>query len=180
MLDPSWKAKVHNTQLILSEKETILAHGIPKARRTELHGAFNLVLKARIVFQSCRPRYPKGHFHYVVVSLSKLVETLRTEFARQQLKLTEREMVFLIAQLDSHSLPPLQSIRRMTVLPAAKSFDEHFSQKHIDSDENLVFEQKSPPEPSDLSESVQGSKRPTEVKDMSTLSLLEAVSHKNH
>jgi sterol 3beta-glucosyltransferase len=160
LIDPSWKAKVHNTQLIAAEKEAIIASGIPKARRSELHGALNMVLKARDVFQSCRPHYPKGHYHFVVVHLSKLIEKLRTDAARQQLKLTERELVFVIAQLDSNSLPPLQSIRRLSALPPAKSFDLHFSKINAISEDGFDNVRKSLHEPSDLTVSVDESLRP--------------------
>jgi sterol 3beta-glucosyltransferase len=136
LIDPSWKAKVHNTQLVTSEKDSIMANGIPKARRSELHGAMNAVLKARIVFQSCRPSFPKeGHFHYVVVPLSKLIEKLRTDFARQQLRLSERELERVIKQLESYLLPPLHSVRRLSTLPVAKSFIEHFDSITLESDD---------------------------------------------
>jgi hypothetical protein len=86
----------------------------------------NTVVKARLVFQKSKPFFPKNHFHFVVVSLSKLIETLRTDFARQNLKLGERELEFVITQLESNSLPPVHSIRRLSALPVAKSFIEHF------------------------------------------------------
>ena len=134
LIDPSWKAKVHDTQLIASEKDSIMASGIPKARRTELHGAMSTVVKTRLVFQKCKPFFPKKHFHFMVVSLSKLIETLRSDFARQNLKLGERELEFVITQLESNSLPPVHSIRRLSTLPVAKSFIEHFDSIKLDHD----------------------------------------------
>lgn len=126
LIDPSWKAKVHDTPLIAAEKETFLAQGIPKARRTELHEAMNMVVKARIVFQSCKPTFPKEHCHFVVVPLSKLIVVLRSDFGQQQLKLSSREILQVIRKLDTHSLPPLQSFRRTAMFPSPKSTSKRF------------------------------------------------------
>lgn len=128
IVDPSWKAKVHNTPLIAAEKETFLAQGIPKARRAELHAAMKMVVQARIVYQSCNPFFPKGHYHFMVVSLSKLLEALRSDFAKQQLSLTPREIGAVIMKLEAQSLPPLQSFRRTSMFPRSpKTFSHHFS-----------------------------------------------------
>jgi UDP:flavonoid glycosyltransferase YjiC (YdhE family) len=171
LIDPSWKAKVHATQMISAEKDSLIANGIAKARRSELHGALNMVLKARTIFQSCKPHYPKNHYHYVVVNLSKLIEKLRTDAARQQLKLTERELVYVIAQLDSNSLPPLQSIRRLSALPPAKCFDEHFK-SIADLSDDVASTDETHPDPSDLTISVDGSpNRPHSKKQVSTSSV---------
>ena len=134
LIDPSWKAKVHDTQVVNSEKDSFIATGIPKARRAELHGAMKTVAKARLVFQKCKPFFPKNHYHFVVVSLSKLIEILRSDFARQNLKLGERELEYVIKNLESSSLPPIHSLRRLSALPVAKSFIEHFDSINVDDD----------------------------------------------
>jgi hypothetical protein len=116
-----------------------MTNGIPKARRSELHAAMNTVVKARIVFQKCKPIFPKHHFHFMIVPLPKLVDMLRTDFARQNLRLGERELSLVITQLESNLLPTLHSIRRSSALPRAKSFIEHFDIIDEDAD-TLVSE----------------------------------------
>jgi sterol 3beta-glucosyltransferase len=115
VFNPAWKAKVHNTPFIASEREAFLTHGIPKARRRELHEAMKIVVKARIVFQSCKPTFPVEHCHFVSVPLVKLMDALRSDFGRQQLKLTESEVQNVISLLTNESLPPLQSFRRVSM-----------------------------------------------------------------
>jgi hypothetical protein len=177
LIDPSWKAQVHPTQLIAAEKDAIIANGIAKARRAELHGSLSMVLKARNIFQSCKPHYPKNHYHYVVVPLSKLVDKLRTESARQQLKLTERELVYVIAALDSNSLPPLQSVRRLTALTPAKCFEEHFESFMNLSDEVSNNDKRLSQEASDLTISIE-SPRTLHTKEVSNSSLTSFPSAK--
>jgi sterol 3beta-glucosyltransferase len=178
LIDPSWKAKVHATQIISAEKDSMIANGIAKARRSELHGALNMVLKARIIFQSCKPHYPKNHYHFVVVPLSKLIEKLRTDAARQQLKLTERELVYVIAQLYSNSLPPLQSIRRLTALPPAKCFEEHFK-SIADLSDDVPSSDDTHVETSDLTISVDELSGPSSKKQVSNSSVASHPSAKD-
>lgn len=122
LIDPSWQAKVHDTRVITAERERFLTQGIPKVRRNELHEALNLVVKARIVFQSCHPTLPKEHCHFLVVPLSKLVEKVQSDFGRQQLKLSEEEVQTVIRKLDTHSLPPVQTLRRSNMFPSTRQF----------------------------------------------------------
>lgn len=114
LFDPSWKAKVHNTSLIMAEKEKFLTHGIPKARRSELHEAMKMVVKARVLFQECNPYYPGMHQHYVVVKLTVLTKTLRSDESQKKLRLQPEEIDTVIRRLDKNSLPTPQSVRRLT------------------------------------------------------------------
>jgi UDP-glucoronosyl and UDP-glucosyl transferase len=174
LIDPSWKAKVHDTPVIEAEKETFLTNGIPKARRSELHEAMNMVVKARIVFQSCKPFFPKEHCHFVVVPLSKLVSMICSDFGKQQLKMTDREVQRVVKKLGTHSLPPMQSFRRASMFPAAKQFSKHFLHPQTipeDDDEAEKIEEPSELTTADgsfsnVNESVNG--RPTPTKQGSS------------
>ena len=114
ILDPSRKARVHDTSAITVEKEAYLTHGIPKARRSELLQALDIVVKARMVFQQCRPRFPEGHMHFVVVPLSRLVKELKNEEIKRDLCMSPREIENVLQRLNMNSLPSPHSVRRVT------------------------------------------------------------------
>jgi hypothetical protein len=120
LLDPSWKAKVHDCPAIASEKEKYLIEGIPKARRQELHKAMDIVMKARIVFQSCQPHLPANHNHFVVVKLSVLAEKLRSPGLQNRFKLSPEDVDGIISRLDRNSLPAMVSVRRSAMFPSPK------------------------------------------------------------
>ena len=131
VLDPSWKAKVHDTPAIQVEKEAFVTHGIPKARRIELHRSLEMVVKARIVFQHCHPTYPGSHFHFVVVKLDRLTEYLNTSEAQRQLCLTSREIKTVIQRLDKNLLPSPSAVRRHTFFLSHKDSDTKSSEGEL-------------------------------------------------
>lgn len=120
LINPSWKAKVHDTPVIEAEKDKFLAEGIPKARRAELHEALTLVVQARVVFQSCQPSFSSEHRHFVCVSLSRLTEALKSDLCRNNLNLTNREIEIITSKLENQFLPPLPSFRRASMFQASR------------------------------------------------------------
>ena len=112
IFDPSWKAKVHNTPAIAVEKESFLTNGISKARRIELHQALDIVVKARFVYERCKPKYPEGHMHFMAVKLSRLAEVLKSEELQRDLCLSSSEVEKVLKKLDKNSLPTPHSVHR--------------------------------------------------------------------
>ena len=111
IINPSWKATVHQTKLIESEVETYLIQGIPKARRKELLRALEMVVDARIVFEMARPQMPAEHRHYVVAKLADILKQLETKEARIKLKLTRFDLEKTVERLQSLCrIPPLDLV----------------------------------------------------------------------
>jgi hypothetical protein len=121
IFDPSWKARVNNTSLIEAEKDTYIKEGITKARRRELLKALDLVVNARQVFESANPSYPKQHRHFLVVSLSEIIEKIKLEANKSRLMATQREILAVIACLEAHARLAPPPPRRSTKFPALKS-----------------------------------------------------------
>jgi hypothetical protein len=101
VLDRSWKTEVHQTPPIENEMTEYLSQGIPKARRKELLKALDIVVQARIVFESCKPHPPKDHTHFVVVTLTDLLEKLDDDDVCLRLGLNKREIEKVQRQLRS-------------------------------------------------------------------------------
>jgi len=112
IFDPSWKAQVHDTPAIAVEKESFMTKGMSKARRIELHQALDVVVKARLVYQRCKPKYPEGHMHFLAVKLSRLAEVLKSEEFQRDLCLSPSEVEKVLKRLDKNSLPTPHSVRR--------------------------------------------------------------------
>jgi len=119
LLHPAWKAKVHEHGMVESEVEMFTKQGIPKARRRELMKALDVVVRARLVFESARPTFPGDHRHFVVVRLKALEEHIR--LSKYRLKLTSEECDALIAKLDSLTLQVPVEARRQTRFPRIQS-----------------------------------------------------------
>lgn len=124
IFDPSRKARVHDTPPIQVEKEAFVTHGIPKARRGELHKSLEMVVKAQIVFRKCKPVYPEKHMHFLVVKLNRLTEYLKSPGAKRHLDLTPREVETVVKRLSKNSLPSPTAVRRHTVLHSTRQFLE--------------------------------------------------------
>lgn len=100
VLDPSWKASVHQTPLIASEMEAFLTQGIPKARRAELLMALDMVVGARKVFENAGPVLPKDHRHFVVVKLPDLLNVIGTPDTKTKLRLSDADVEVVKGRLN--------------------------------------------------------------------------------
>jgi hypothetical protein len=95
VLDPSWKAQVHQTPLIASELEAFLTQGIPKARKADLVEALDCVVAARKVFENAHPCLPRDHRHFVVVKLPDLIKVIGTDDSKLKLRLNDEDVDLL-------------------------------------------------------------------------------------
>lgn len=116
IIDPRRRAKVNDLPLISGEKERILKHGIPRARRRELRRAIDMVANARRIFERCCPSFPHDHQSFLVVSLPKLEATLTSAQGMETLSLTKMEAAAVAERLHSYSLPQLSSVRKYSVI----------------------------------------------------------------
>jgi hypothetical protein len=128
IFDPSWKARVCPTPLVEAEKDKYIKEGIPRARKNELNKAMDLVVAAREVFQNAHPTYPKKHRHFVVVSLSELIEKVK-EKSKTCLDLKDRECAAVIDRLESHARLAPPPPRRSTRFPKIKNLKKKITKK---------------------------------------------------
>jgi hypothetical protein len=116
IIDTRRLAKVYDSPVIAAEKARYLKHGIPRARRKELRGAMEVVANARRVFETCGPGFPKGHKHFLVVSLPKLEVAVTSVDGMKMIGLTMSEAHEVAERLHSNSLPQLSSVRKYSAL----------------------------------------------------------------
>jgi hypothetical protein len=100
VVDSSMKARVHDTPLIASELEAIVANGLPPARKEELTRSLEFVVVARAIFQQARPKLPDEHRHYVVVKLPDLLKAVRKSSAKIRLGATDSDIELLCSRLS--------------------------------------------------------------------------------
>lgn len=118
VLDPSWKAQVHQTPLLASELEASLTQGIPKARKADLVAALDCVVAARKVFENAHPHLPKDHRHYVVVGLPSLIEVIGTDDSKIKLGLHDHDVDLIcdrLKMIPDRSLDEYQQSSRRLV-----------------------------------------------------------------
>jgi len=133
IFDPSQNAKVHETPTIAVEKESFVTHGIPKARRGELHKSLAMVVKARVVFQNCKPTYPdSGHMHFKVVKLDRLRQELESTEGKRELALSNREVEKVLQRLDKNSLPTPLAVKRFSTLHSMRLLDKKETGEGVD------------------------------------------------
>jgi hypothetical protein len=116
IVDSRRQARVYDSPVIAEEKARFLKHGIPRTRRKQLRRAMEDVANARRVFQTCGPFFPKGHKHFLVVSLPKLEAAVTSADGKVTLGLTDIEATEVAERLHSNSLPQLSSVRRYSAL----------------------------------------------------------------
>jgi len=116
-INPMWETSVRHTPYIEAEKETIRAHGIPPARKSELKHALRNVVKARVIFERAGPYYPHGHRNFVVVKLDALLRQLSSTEAKEGLKLWRQEMQDVESRLTSLIHAPSKYARKGQVPP---------------------------------------------------------------
>jgi hypothetical protein len=133
IFDPSWKARVCPTPLVEAEKDKYIKEGIPRARKNELNKAMELVVAARQVFQSAHPKYPKKHRHFLVVSLSELIEKVKLK-SKTYLEIKGRECSAVVERLESHARLAPPPPRRSTRFPALKKMKKMLSNKDLNDD----------------------------------------------
>jgi hypothetical protein len=119
VLDPSWKAQVHQTPLLASEMEAFLTQGIPKARKADLKAALDCVVAARKVFESAHPFLPRDHRHYVVVTLPNLINVIGADDTKIKLGINDKDVDDIRERLemipDSLSIDVFQQSSRRLV-----------------------------------------------------------------
>ena len=120
LIDPSWKARVHRTKVVESEVEAFKTKGVPRARKKEIIKALEVVVRARILFQSLRPHYPRGHRNFYVVRLTDLMTKLKTPEMMRRMKFTENELRVVHSKLEQLAAAPPPVVRRATRFPAIK------------------------------------------------------------
>jgi hypothetical protein len=140
VLDPSWKSRVHDTPIIQSEVDTFVTQGISKARQNEIMRALDIVVQARVVFESAKPFHQKKNTHYLVVHLTDLMNTL-DEYAvkrKCRMPLTRNEVLAIKGRLEAmtvHAPPP--ALRRATRFPRLQRLRRDITQR-FNSDDNIL------------------------------------------
>jgi hypothetical protein len=118
VLDPSWKAQVHQTPLLASELEAFLTQGIPKARKADLVATLDCVVAARKVFENAMPYLPRDHRHYVVVKLPSLIDVIGTDDSKIKLGLNDHDVGLIrdrLKMIPDRSLGEYQQSSRRLV-----------------------------------------------------------------
>ena len=128
LINPTWETKVHQTPFLEAEKESFRVQGIPKARKDELQRALEVVVNARIIFESAKPSYPDEHRHFLVVRLDNLIKKLHTKESKQRMRMSTREVEALVERLEHLLHIPTVAERRATLFPGLKALQRTFFQ----------------------------------------------------
>jgi hypothetical protein len=105
-LDSSWKTNVKDHNIVTDEVESFIRMGIPKARRNELLSALDLVVSARMIFETAHPDRPSKRRHFVVVSLPRLVERFLENKNLKRLNLTQVQAKIVVRRLKLLATTP--------------------------------------------------------------------------
>jgi len=120
------EARVFETPLIESEKETVRTNGVPKARKQELLGALDMVVNARKVFEWAKPHTTPEQRHFAVVNVEELMKQVQSTEGREEMGLMTPELKVVLSRLEEfHFLPNFQS-RRYTLFPRLKMLRSEF------------------------------------------------------
>jgi len=76
--DPSIRAKVYETPQLEAQMKVMLAHGWSAARRKDILLALDMAYSARKAFDSVRPKYPEGQWHYRVAIGKELANAVES------------------------------------------------------------------------------------------------------
>lgn len=100
--DRSVRYNIYSSQPVEAELKSL-----PRpvgSRRLKLRLALQLAMTARTVFDSCRPKYPEGHWHFKVVPAeciaAKLEGTTGDKTFKMELRPTERETLMVLLKKE--------------------------------------------------------------------------------
>lgn len=96
--DPSIVAPVHELGTYRSEMQALAKRGICPEKKEEFLRALDMVIIAKDIFDESSPDFPKSHWHYRVVPVKKLRETMKA--LGKSLKLSEPEFKAFLKSME--------------------------------------------------------------------------------